>query len=153
MRYLFYVCLLVLLSCSRDEFAKERALLEGKKWKVVVYTVSPFWTHPQTGVQYTNLLLASEACSSDDYYRFEPENQFVQHFGEQRCSTAEPPSSATLYTLTKNQNKTWLSVSGTAFFEVQIVELTADTMRWTLPNFDMGDGKLRVAQMTLAVQP
>lgn len=153
MRYLFCVSLIVLLSCTKDEFSKERALLEGKKWKVVAYTVNPFWTHPQTGVQYTNLLLAAESCSADDYYRFEPENQFVQHFGEQRCSPAEPPSSATLYTLTKNQDKTWLSVSGTAFFEVQIVALSADTMRWMIPNFDMGDGQLRVANMTLAAQP
>ena len=153
MRYLFCVSLFVMLACNRDEFANERVLLEGKKWKVVVYAVNPFWKHPQTGVQYTNLLQASEACSADDYYRFEPNNQFVQHFGEERCSTTEPPSSATSYTLTKNQDKTWLSVSGTAFFEVQIVELTADTMRWTIPNFDMGDGQLRVAQMTFAAQP
>lgn len=153
MRYLFCLSFLVLLACNKDEFATERALLEGKKWKVVAYTVNPFWTHPQTGVQYTNLLLAAEACSADDYYRFEPKNQFVQHFGEQRCSTAEPPSSATLYTLTKNQEKTWLSVSGTAFFEVQIASLTADSMRWIIPNFDMGDGQMRVANMTLAAQP
>lgn len=141
------------MACSKDEFAAERALLEGKKWKVVAYTVNPFWSHPQTGVQYTNLLLASEACSADDYYRFEPNNQFVQHFGEQRCSAAEPASSATLYTLTKNQGKTWLSVSGTAFFEVQIEMLTADSMRWVIPNFNMGDGQIRVANMTLAAQP
>lgn len=141
------------MACSKDEFAAERALLEGKKWKVVAYTVNPFWTHPQTGIQYTNLLLAAEACSADDYYRFEPNSQFVQHFGEQRCSAVEPPSSATLYTLTKNQRKTWLSVSGTAFFEVQIESLTADSMRWVIPNFDMGDGQLRVAHMMLATQP
>lgn len=153
MRYLFYISCMVLMACSKDEFAAERALLEGKKWKVVAYTVNPFWSHPQTGVQYTNLLLASEACSADDYYRFEPNNQFVQHFGEQRCSAVEPPSSATLYTLTKNQGKTWLSVSGTAFFEVQIEMLTADSMRWVIPNFNMGDGQIRVANMTLAAQP
>lgn len=153
MRFLVFLLLVALMACKKDEFASERTLLEGKKWKVVTYTVSPFWTHPQTGVQYTNLLLAAEACSADDYYRFEPDNQFVQHFSEQRCSAAEPPSSATFYTLTRNQGKTWLSVSGTAFFEVQIAELTADSMRWMIPNFDMGDRQLRTANMTLVAQP
>lgn len=153
MRFLFYVSYLVLLACSKDEFAAERALLEGKKWKVVAYTVNPFWTHPQSGVQYTNLFLAAEACSADDYYCFEPNNQFVQFFGEQRCSEEEPPSSATLYTLTKNQGKTWLSVRGTAFFEVQIESLTADSMRWIIPNFNMGDGQIRTANLTLVSQP
>lgn len=153
MRYLVLLLLLGLMACEKDEFASERSLLEGKKWKVVAYTVSPFWTHPQTGVQYTNLLLAAEACSADDYYRFEPDNQFVQFFGEVRCSEAEPPSSATFYTLSRNVGKTWLSVSGTAFFEVQLVELTADSMRWMIPNFDMGDGTIRMAKLTLAVQP
>lgn len=153
MRFLLLITLLGLMACQKDEFATERNLLEGRKWKVVAYTVNPFWTHPQTGVQYTNMLLAAEPCSGDDYYRFESNNQFVQHFGEQRCSATEPPSSATFYTLTRNQNKTWLSVSGTAFFEVQIVALTADSMRWMLPNFNMGDGQIRVANFTLVAQP
>ncbi len=153
MRYLFCICFLALLACNKNEFSAERALLEGKKWKVVEYTVNPFWTHPQSGVQYSNLLLAAEACSADDYYRFEPDNQFVQYFGEQRCFEAEPPSSATFYTLTKNQDKTWLSVAGTAFYEVELVLLTADSMRWYIPNLDMGDGQLRTAQLTLIAQP
>lgn len=153
MRFLVLLVLMALVSCKKDEFASERALLEGKKWKVVAYKVSPFWTHPQTGVQYTNLLLAAEACSADDYYRFEPDNQFVQHFGEQRCNEGEPPSSATFYSLSRNQEKTWLSVSGTAFFEVQIVQLTADSMHWLIPNFDMGDRQIRTANLTLVVQP
>ena len=153
MRYLLLLMLLAFYGCNKDEFASERTLLEGKNWKVVRYTVNPFWTHPQTGIQYTNLLLAAEACSADDFYRFEPNNQFVQYFGENRCFDAEPPSSSTFYTLNRNQEKVWLSVSGTAFFEVQLQVLTNDSMQWFIPNLDMGDGTLRSANLTLVVQP
>jgi len=140
------------MSCTKNTVRQEEQLLLNRNWQVTAFTVAPGWMHPQDSVLITDLLQATEACARDDYYTFDKNGIYTHHRAELRCNSSEPASSNSRWTLSRNQDKLWLSIAGTPYYEVELQRLEAGTMDWYLAFFPLGDGIARSAKMTLTAQ-
>jgi hypothetical protein len=151
MRTLVFLAALVMCvwSCGKNELGTEHELLTAQTWRVAVFTVNPAWIHPQDGREITDMMTVTEACSRDDFFEFAGNNQFIHHRGVLRCFEDEPESSSTRWSLSRNNELTYLSISGTPYYEVILRGITADSMHWEVPFLSLGNGQFRRAYMSL----
>lgn len=140
---------LLLLGCTKNTVRQEEQLLIDRQWLVTAFTVEPGWLHPQDSVLITDLLLATEACARDDFYTFDANGVYTHHRGELKCNSSEPASTTSRWTLSRNQDKLWLSIAGTPYYEVEVQRLEAGSMDWHIAFLPLGDGVNRSAKMTL----
>lgn len=143
---------LLLLGCTKNTVRQDEQLLIDRQWQVTAFTVEPGWLHPQDSVLITNLLLATEACARDDYYTFDANGIYTHHRGELRCNSNEPVSTNSRWTLSYNQDKRWLSIAGTPYYEVEVQRLEEGRMDWYIDFLPLGDGVSRSAKMTLTAR-
>jgi hypothetical protein len=97
-------------------------LLVAKNWRLSTVNIT------LNGFPIPSNLVVQE-CLLDDFYKFNPDKTLLQDAGATKCSPTDPQTLTGTWTLSNDQNKLTIAVSGSPLNgTADIKELTASTL-------------------------
>ena len=122
-------------SCKKDTVAATPAptkteLLTNKNWVLTAETVSP-GINVGGGTVITDLYGQMQACSKDDFIRFETPNVYKEDEGATKCSSSSPQTTTGTWVFNADQTIITTTSQGSTPQSLNIVELTGTSLKVT----------------------